>query len=113
MCCGRQLETEGYSSVCPGCCTLSHLRLHGKPGKGKWLKKMLRIWSQGGGEGGSSLAYKTGGEGQGGTGQGAEKIKEKGGQSLQGIIVQAWGGLTLELKRKKHPARKKTKPAKP
>lgn len=39
MCCGRRLEAEGYSSVCPGCYTLSHLRLHSKPEKGKWLTK--------------------------------------------------------------------------
>lgn len=93
MCCGRRLEAEGYSSVCPRCCTLSCLGLHGKPEKGKWLKKMLRKWSQGGGK--EEVAWLT----KQGVRDKEEKIKE-GGQSLQGIIVQAWGGLTLELKHK-------------
>lgn len=63
-------------------------------------KKKLRKWSQGEGERGSRLAYKTGGKGQGGTGQGAENLKEEEGQTLQGIIVQAWGGLSLEINHK-------------
>lgn len=48
-------------------------------------KNKLRKWSQGEDERGSRLAYKTGGKGQGGTGQGAENIKEEEGQTLQGI----------------------------
>lgn len=41
MCCSRGFEAKGYSSVCPGCCTLSQLWLHSKPEKGKWLKKKI------------------------------------------------------------------------
>lgn len=44
-----------------------------------------------------SLAYKTGGERQGRVGQGAEKMKEERGQSVQVIVVQAWD---LELQNK-------------
>lgn len=94
---------------------LVNLRVHVKPEKGKWLKKMLRKCSQGGGEGGSSLAYKTGGAGQGGRGQGAGKIKEEGGRSLQAFRVATtlhpagtgWAELRDKMQK---PARKGAKP---
>lgn len=56
-----------------------------------WKREVLKKYSKmvlGRGKRGSSLAYKTGDERQGRTGQGAEKIKE-GGQSLRGIPVQS------------------------
>lgn len=61
MCCGRQFKAEGYSSVCLGCRTLVIYGCMAGLKKGKWLNK----WSQGGGERGSSLAYKTGVRGKG------------------------------------------------
>lgn len=104
MCCGRRLEARGYSSVCPGCCTLSHPRPHGKPEKGKWLKKMLRKWSQsrGGRRKQPGLQNKAGGD-KGEPAREQRKLRRKEDSRCEG----SWSrhGLTLELKNVLHGKR--------
>lgn len=98
MCCGRQLEAGGYSSVCPGCCVLVNLRVHVKPEKGKWLKKCSENAPREGGKEEAAWLTKQGVQDK--RGQGAGKIEEEGGWSLQAFrvatILQVWGGLSSE-----------------